>query len=303
MSAEHRGPDLRGSSLRGQDLEGASYRGADLRGADLEGANLSRADLRGARTGMSARWTWIVVSIALLVSVACGVAAAYAGRILARALESEQLATRATGTFVAVALAVFLVVTDLRGLRPAVRIVLPVAATVVVLGAVLAVARGVGTGEAAALGLAFLAVVALVVVLAIGARALAGAGGSATFMLVAFSGAAAGALLGGGIIAALIAIAALLAGQRALHGPESYPMLEQTLARIAARGGTNLRGADLRGARLEDARLFATDLRGARLEGAKLEGARLRLSLFDGERPIVPRRPRTRRRRGAAARA
>jgi uncharacterized protein YjbI with pentapeptide repeats len=286
MSGDFEGRDLRGESLRernlaGARLHGADLRGVDLRGADLSGADLSSADLRGVRTGLATRWTWVLIPSALLVSLGCGVATGYAGRLLAGAFGSRLLAMRSMGVFVAAALALFLAVTVIRGLRVATARVLPAELLLIALVGVAAVATGAGTGHAALLGLSFLLAVGLLVVLAIGARAVSGTAGNAAFTLVALSGAAIGAVLGGGLVAAFIAIAALLASQRALHGAEGFPVLEQALARVATRGGTNLREADLRGARLDRARFFATDLRYAKLDPAQLGAADVRLCLVD----------------------
>lgn len=286
MGDEVEGRDWRGESLReralgGADLRGADLRGMDLRGADLSRADLSGADLRGVRTGLTRRWAWVLIPSALLVSLGCGAAAGYAGQVLARAFDSGLPAMRGMGVFVAVALALFLAITVVRGLRVATARVLPAEMIVLALVGAVAIATGAGTGRAALLGLAFLLSVGLVVVLAISARALGGTGGNAAFTLVALSGAALGAVLGGGLVAAFIAVAALLAAQRALHGAEGFPLLERALARIATHGGTSLRDANLRGARLDGARLLATDLRRATFDPVQLEGASVRLCLFD----------------------
>lgn len=286
MSEDVDGRVRRGEALRERALAGARFHGMDLREVDLRGTDLSRADLssadlRGARPGLTRRWSWVLVPSALLVSLGCGVAAAYAAHVLARAFGSEVLVTRAMGVFVAVALALFLAVAVLRGLRLATLRVLPAEMILIAVLGLVAIATGAGTGHLALLGLAFLLVAGLIVVFAIAARALGGTAGKAAFTLVALSGAALGAALGGGLVATLIAIAALLAAQRALHGAEGFPLLERTLAHIAAHGGTNLREADLRGARLDGARLLATDLRGAKLEPTQLEAADVRLCLVD----------------------
>jgi hypothetical protein len=122
VSDDVEGRDLRGEPLRERTLAGARLRGADLRGADLRGADLSRADLsgadlRGARTGLAKRWAWVLIPSALLVSLGCGVVAGYAGRVLSRALGSPLPVMRGAGVFVAAALALFLAVTVVRGLR------------------------------------------------------------------------------------------------------------------------------------------------------------------------------------------
>lgn len=299
MHIELQGKDLRARSFRGQNLERASLAGSDLRGVDLSGAILRGADLRGVRTGMRPAWAALVVALAMVSSIAAGVVAGYAGRLVERAIASEVPGLRAMGIFVAVALAVFLFTTAIWGLRSAVRLVLPIELSVVVIAAVVAIATGAGTGRAAFVGLAYLVVVALTVTLATLARTVAGGAGAIFFTIVAISGALTGAALGGGLAATAIALASLVAGQRVLRGAKGFPRLERIASRIAARGGTSFRHADLSGAHLEEAKLSASDFRGARLDAVEWTSATRRLCVFDGEPPPIARPARRRIRRSA----
>src|SRR5690606_32634863 len=96
----------------------------------FDGADLHGADLRGARTGMSRRWEALVVGTSLLLSIGCGVAAGYAGRTIARLIGSSDPRLESAGSFVALALVVFLIVAVVGGLRLAARRILPVLAAI-----------------------------------------------------------------------------------------------------------------------------------------------------------------------------
>ncbi len=302
MELDLTGRDLRTETFRGSSMEGASLRDSDLRGVDLSGANLCGADLRGVRTGMRGRWAAFVVSLALVASITAGVAAGYAGRLLHRAIASEARGVRALGIFIAVALAAFLLTMAIGGLRRAVRVVLPIEAGVVLVAGLVAVATGVGTGRAALIALAYLIVVSLTVTLAVLSRTVAGGAGAGFFFIVAMTGALSGAVLGGGLAATAIAIAALVAGQRALRGSKGSPAMERIASSFVARGGTRFCGADLSGARMSHAKLSASDFRGAHLDGVDWSQATRRLCIFDGEPPPIPRRERARRSWRAASR-
>ncbi len=281
--------DLRGCSFAGRSLAGASLRGADVRGADFHGADLRDADLREIRTGMRPAWAALMTALALAVSIAAGAASGYAGRLLQRAMTSPVPQVRALGILVAISLVLLLVVAAVRGLWRAMTRVLPVITALSVAGALIVASTGVGTGRALWTTAAFFLCVAVILVLAVLARLVAGGVGALFFFAVAISGALVGAALGGGLTATAIAIGALVAGQRALRGSPGYPWIERVASALAARGATSFAGADLRGVHLERAHLHASDFRGARLEDAHLRDATIRLCAFDEGPPGVPR--------------
>ncbi len=243
---------------------------------------------------MTRAWATAMVVAALLTSLAAGVAAGYAGRLIHRAITSPVPITRALGMFVAASLAVLLLTAAAGGLRVAFTRALPILASLAIVGGIAAVASGIGTGVAllATVGL-FIAVAAILAVATL-ARLVAGGVGVVFFLVVAVSGALSGAALEGGLTSTAIAIAAMVAGRRALHGATGFPRLVRLASAFAVRGGTRFRGADLRGARLTGAHLTACDFRGARLEGARMDEAELTLSLFDGAPPAAPKKKRWR---------
>jgi hypothetical protein len=230
-----------------------------------------------------------VVGGALALSVGTGLLAGLGGRYLAQLLGSEAPTDQVLSVLVTSVLIVFVLATVLVGLGRALRTVVPVLAGTFVVAWIVTVASDLGTGRMALAALGFVVAIALVVVLAIAARVLAGGVRALAFMLVAVSGALSGALLGGGVAATVVAIGTVVAAQRSLHGAPGYPWLADLVAGIHTHAGTRFRDADLRGARLEGTTLRACDLRGAKLEGAQLEGARRLACRVDGELPHPPR--------------
>lgn len=259
--------------------------GVDLRGRNLAGLDLRGVDLRGATAGMPPGRAAVVVAGGLALSVAGGVAAGASGRIFQRLLESDEPLARVVALVAAAALVLFLGVTLWRGPTVALVRVLPVVSGLALIGALIGIATGLGTGRAGLILLALSLALAAIAVLASLARAVAGTAGTAFFVVAALTGALVGSKLGGGIASVLIAVGSMLAGRRALKGDTSLRGLPRLVARIACRAGTSFRDADLRDADLRGASLRATDFRGARLEGARFEGTVLDLALFDGPPP------------------
>lgn len=276
-------------SYRGQDLDGADFRSADIRGFDFSGASLRGADLRGARAGRPALSNLLAVASALAVSVLLGAAAGLAGRILQRMVGSDDPGVRVVGVLIAASLAVIMVSSLWKGIAYAVRHTLPPIAAIAVIGGGIVLATGTGTGIGALAMLAFLAVTVAFVALGALARAVAGTTHLLLFVVAAVSGAVAGRVVGGGLVAAAVAIASAIIGRRALTGSGAYPVLVRETAELACLGGTRFRGADLTDARFDDAHLESTDFRGAVLADTHFDGATIRQCAFD--EPSRPRRP------------
>jgi hypothetical protein len=281
METQRTPPQLRGHSLVGAQLPSAVLAGSDLRGTDFTGADLRNADLSRIRAGMSRGWTALVVLGSLVFSVGIGVIAGISTHHLRALHASGDLRLRLAGWFVTAMLVAFLLVGIAKGLRYALRTVLPVGAALAVIVGVVMVVAGLGTGSGALLALLFLAFVALVVALSVLGRAIAGTAGRVFFTLVALTGGLAAAAAGGGLGAAAIAIAAMLMAHRSAKLEAEYPLLKGTIAAIASRGGTCFRNANLAGASLADASLIACDFRGAILTGARFDGATMHACRVD----------------------
>ena len=230
---------------------------------------------------MSRGWGALLVAGAFVLSVGIGLVAGIYGRNLRAMYASDELRLRIAAWFVTVMLLAFIVAGIARGLEFATRKVLPVAAVLAVVAAVIVVIAGVGTGRGALLALMFVTLAAFIVVLSVPVRAIAGTAGKVFFALVAVAGGLAGGATGGGLVAATIAIGAMVMARRSAKVEGDYPLLARTIAAIASRGGTRFCNANLAGANLADAQLVACDFRGAELTGAHFDRATVRLCRFD----------------------
>jgi hypothetical protein len=188
--------------------------------------------------------------------------------------------------FLSVELAAFMVIFVWRGLRVAVPIVLPVALLIAFVAALAAVLSGAGTGVGFLAVLAFSALLTTVVGFATVARVAAGTLGTAMFVLVAVTGALVGSQTGGGLYAAAIAVAGMVAARRALRERWSHPGLTRVGLSVACAGGTRFRNTDLTDATFEAARLRGADFRGAVLRGTRFDRARIDLCAFDEGRGL-----------------
>ncbi len=267
--------------LHGRNLRGADLHGADLRGVDLGDSDLRDADLREIRTGPTPRTAVALVVGALAVSAGLGAVAGIAGARVADLIGSSDAVSRSLGVLLGGAIAVYLIALVWKGARYTVRAVLPPIAALAIASAVIAIASGAGTGAHVVAFAVLITLTAAIAVLGALARTAAGTLGPVAFFVVAIAGAVVGKLEGGGLVAAAIAIAAMIAGQRALHGHEEFAPLERGAAILMARGGTSFARADLRGAHFEGARLVDCDFRGARLDGAHLDRAATTHCIFD----------------------
>lgn len=285
------GADLRKHVFSRANLSGADFRSADLRGADLEGCDLRGADFSGARTGMRPSWAVLLALTGIACSVIAGAAAGYAARFLQELIRSGVPLERMLGVYLAASLLFMLIVAAIRGPYFAATRVLPFLSGLTLAGAVVAVLGKSGTGKGALAALGFFVVTLAIIVFAAAARSVAGAVGSLFFVVAAVTGALMGASLGGGLTAALIALAAVIIGQRGLRGHAEFHRLRNFSAWVASRGGTSFRNANLRGATFRSTRLAACDFRGAVFGAVDLSGAELHLCLFDrGREPKLSRR-------------
>jgi hypothetical protein len=275
------GQDLRSRSFRGEDLAGARFHASDLRGADFSGADLHGADLSTARTGMTRDWAVAVVVLALGMAVAMGFVSGVGGKWLRSLMESTDPRQRVLGVFLSVELVAFLIVFVWKGVTVAIRRVLPAAIAIAFAVGLIAVVSGAGKGTGAVAVLAFSALLATVVVFATLARAAAGTVGAAMFVLVAMTGAVVGGVSGGGLYATAIALAGMIAAQRALHGRAAQSGIAQAGAVIACAGGTRFCHTDLSDATFASAQLRSADFRGAVLRNTHFEGARVQTCAFD----------------------
>lgn len=274
-------PDVRGRSLAGARLPATSLAGLDVRGTDFTGADLHGADLSRIRSGMSRGWAALLGIGSLVLSVAIGLVTGACARTLKAMYTSGDVRQQMIALFVEATLIVFLVAGIWKGLRYATDNVLPVTAALAVAAGVIGIVTGTGSGRGGLVALMFVALAAVIVAVAVFARAVAGASGKLVFAVVAISGGLAAGAVDGGVTATVVTVGAMLMARRSANLEAEYPLLARTTATIASRGGTRFRNANLAGANLEHARLVACDFRGANLTGARLDRASARLCRFD----------------------
>lgn len=273
--------DLRGRSFRMAKLPSANLAGSDLRGSDFTGADLHGADCSRVRCGMSRGWMLLVGVSALALSVAIGIASGWAGGVIHHLIASDDPRRRAMGLFIAVTVALLLIIGTWRGLRRATVTVLPVAAAIAVAVALVAIASGIGTGAGALAVIGFLLLALAIIALAVLARAMAGIISQPAFVVVAVGGGLVGGAIGGGLTAAAIAIGSMLMARRSSKADTLFPSISRLCATIACRRGSRFRDADLTGAIFDHAQLIACDFRGACLDRARLDRAAAHLCRFD----------------------
>jgi hypothetical protein len=230
---------------------------------------------------MTRGWTALLVAASFVLSVGLGIAIGLCVRLLRALYTSGDVRLEMIALFVVASLLVFLVAGVWRGLRFAVRNVLPVTAALAIAAGVIGVISGAGTGSGALLALVFLVLAAVIVGLAVLARAVAGTTSQLFFALVAIAGGLAGGAAGGGLVAVAVAIGSMLMARRSAKLEADYPALARATAAIASHGGTRFRNANLAGANLDHAQLVACDFRGANLQGARIDRASTRLCRFD----------------------
>ena len=63
-----------GESFRGRSFDGAEFAGTDVRGADFTGASLRSASFRDARLGVAPRVGVVMLGLAILATIAAGLA-------------------------------------------------------------------------------------------------------------------------------------------------------------------------------------------------------------------------------------
>lgn len=225
--------------------------------------------------------TFWVVCGAAATSIVLGAAVGMAGRHLHQAIASEDPVVHILGVVGAASLGVIMAYGLWKGLGYAARHTMPPIASLAVVAGGIAIATGRGTGAGALTLLAFLAVMLVLFALGVLARALAGTVGTLMFVIVAVSGAMAGRLFQGGVVALVVAVVSAISGRRMLAGKDPSPLLVRLTNDLACLAGTRFRDADLTGARFDGAHLASTDFRGAMLTDTSFEGAVLERCVFD----------------------
>src|SRR5688572_31900447 len=139
--------NLQNASFRDENLVNTSFHGSDLRGADFTGADLTGADLSQVKTGITPSKTFLIVSVAMVVSMLSGYIAMLAGVTIQDILKSDNGKIKAAGIVSIILIVAFIVYYYLKGGSSVIRhLLLPAFLISVVIGG-FAFFSGLGTGR------------------------------------------------------------------------------------------------------------------------------------------------------------
>ena len=258
------GQNLQGKSFQGQRLVGADFRGADIRSTDFTGADLTNSDFSNIVAGLDQKSSMILFFLSISVAAIAGAAAGLGGQYIERLFERSPY-TSLTIAINTILVAVFLLVTFLQGLGPAIKsLISKIVFWSLVIG-VLVIVTGVSNGFGVIGVILYLVLLTIVAVSGTIARTCAGTMSNILFFLVAISGMVVGRSFGAGLEAMAITISSVLISRRALSGDRRDAFVLRTTLVISSYFGTSFRQANLTNANFTNARLINTNFRQATL--------------------------------------
>lgn len=254
-------------SFRGQQLEGADFSGRDVRGSDFTGANLSSANFTNAKIGVPARVGAMVLGLAILLAIGCGVAIGWAVDEMRTRLTADEWDQVAEGGSIGLTFLLLLGLIIWKGFDVALRVV---AVVYLVLVAINVVANLIADDfEWLALVRATALVVFLMLAIVAGmlGRVVGGVFGIWSVVLVAVLGGLATGQSNGGIAGVIVAVSLALISKRAVRGDPRDRTLRRVAHRLIGRWGTQFVDADLTGADFSGTDPIRCDARGAAVDG------------------------------------
>jgi hypothetical protein len=263
-------------SFRGRSLDEADFAGIDVRGADFTGASLRSASFRGAQFGVTPRVGVAMLGLAMLATVAAGIAIGWSLDQTRNRLSAEPWDEIAEGATIVVVLVVLVVLVFWHGFDVAIRIGVAVYAFAVALNIVANLiwdeVEWVVVLRATAL------VVFIVLAIAVGmlGRVVGGVFGAWSIAIVAILGGLASGRAEGGLGGIVIAVSLVLISKRAVSGDMRDRTLRRIAYRLIGKWGTRFGGADLTGADFT-----GTDAGRCGVKGATLDGV-----IWDPEKPL-----------------
>jgi len=253
-------------SFRGQNLEGADFSGKDVRGADFTGANLRSASFVDAKIGIPPRVGAVLLGLAILVAIGCGVAIGWAVNELRDRVTADEWDQVAEGGSLGLTLLLLLGLIIWKGFDFAIKVV---AVVYVVLVAINVVANLLADDfEWLVLVRATALVVFLMLAIVAGllGRVVGGIFGIWSVVLVAVLGGLATGQSEGGIAGIVLAVSLALISKRTVRGDPRDRTLRRIGHRLIRGWGTQFVDADLTGADFTGTDPMRCDARGATVD-------------------------------------
>ncbi|NER99174.1 MAG: low-complexity protein [Symploca sp. SIO1B1] len=268
--------NLQGTDFRRKNLAGKDFSYADIRGKDFRNAVLVGANFNNVRAGLPASWTFVLVTLSLIISLFAGLTSAYASGFIGNLLSDPTYGTSFFGIISLITLVIFGIVIIWQGLGIKLAILSEIVAACLITALAFFPNNVEGLiGGAAVTTLALSGVIAGFVNMAVAVaitRVMALPKARVLIGLIAVIGAVIGALLGvkeeeAFFIAGLIALVAIALGiyigWQAITGNPKYKLIRSLAIAIVAKGGTNFRGANLTDADFSHTTLKSVDFREA----------------------------------------
>ena len=253
----------------GQDLEGADFSGKDVRGADFTGVNLRSANFQNATLGVAPRVGVVMLGIALLLSLAAGVAIGWSVNGLRHRISADQWDEVAEGSAMAVILVVLVAVIIWKGFDLAFKVVVVVYFALLVVNIVANLIWDEVEYVRMIRATAIVIFLVLAVATGIFGRVIGGVFGSWSIAVVAVFGGLASGRFEGGLAGIVVAISLVAISKRAVRGDPRDRTLRKEAHRLIHRWGTSFRDADVTGVDFTGANVSLCDLRGATVVGVK----------------------------------
>lgn len=253
-------------SFRGRNLDGADFSGEDVRGADFTGASLRSADFTNAEVGVSQRVGAMILGVALLAAIACGLAIGWAVNQVRDRFTSDEWDQVTEGASLGFTLLLLLGLIIWKGFDLAIKVV---AVVYVALVAILVVANLIADDfEWLALVRATALIVFLMLAIVAGmlGRVVGGVFGIWSVVLVAVFGGLATGQSEGGIAGVVVAVSLALISKRTVRGDPRDRTLRRIAHRMIRRWGTQFVDADLTGADFTGTDPTRCDARGATVD-------------------------------------
>ena len=254
-------------SYRGQGLEGADFSGKDVRGADFTGADLRGANFTNCKIGVAPRVGAVLLGLALIVAIACGVAIGWAVNETRDRLTADEWDQVAEGGSIGITLLVLLGLVLWKGFDVAIKVAVAVYLVLVAINVVANLVADDFEWLVLVRATALVVFLMLAIVAGMLGRVVGGVFGIWSVVLVAVLGGLATGQSEGGIAGVVVAVSLALISKRAVRGDPRDRTLRRIGHLMIRRLGTQFVDADLTGADFTGTDPVRCDARGATVDG------------------------------------